>query len=84
MHDDPILDREWGNYVVESQIGEGGMGTVYRLVHKKLPDTYAALKVLNARGAAVASAKERFDQEARVAAAIGNGTPALIDVYSNW
>lgn len=73
-----MLGREWGNYVVDGKLGEGGMGTVYRLVHRSLPDTYAALKVLNARGAAVASAKERFDQEARVAAAIGRDRVARV------
>jgi serine/threonine-protein kinase len=72
MFDDPMIGRELGNYVVESKLGEGGMGAVYRLVHRSLPNTYAALKVLNARGAAAASAKERFEQEAKVAAALGS------------
>lgn len=75
---DPIIGREWGNYVVDSKIGEGGMGAVYRLVHKTLPNTFAALKVLSPEGAAHASARERFEQEARVAAVIGKERVAAV------
>jgi serine/threonine protein kinase len=71
MKDDPIIGREWSNYRVDSKIGEGGMGAVYRLVHKTIPGLYAALKVLNSQGATHASSRERFEQEAKVAAAIG-------------
>lgn len=81
---DPIIGREWGNYVVECKIGEGGMGAVYRLVHKLLPNTVAALKVLSAEGAALASARERFEQEAMVAAEIGRERVAAVRDYGTF
>ena len=81
---DPIIGREWGNYVVECKIGEGGMGAVYRLVHRSLPNTVAALKVLSAEGAALASARERFEQEAMVAAEIGKERVAAVRDYGTF
>src|SRR5205823_473687 len=48
---------------------EGGMGAVYRLRHVRLPDTWAALKVMTAEE--TESMQARFEQEAMVVAAIG-------------
>lgn len=77
--DDPVIGRKWGDhYVVESKLGEGGMGAVYRLAHRSLRDKFLAIKVLNSRGAVVASAKERFDQEAHVATALGKNRVAEV------
>src|SRR5689334_1210962 len=69
---DTILGRTvLGNYVVERKLGSGGMGSVYLLRHKELPDTRAALKVLRNVGG-VEGMKERFRQEALAAAAVGS------------
>ncbi|HEY1815190.1 MAG TPA: serine/threonine-protein kinase [Kofleriaceae bacterium] len=59
-----------GRYRVTRQLGQGGMGAVYEAVNERL-DKRVAIKVLleaGASGAAIA----RFEQEARLASAIGN------------
>src|SRR5436309_160526 len=73
---DLLLGRMVGNYVVETKLGEGGMGAVYRMRHTELPETYQALKVLTlnggGHGAATREMVERFLQEARAASAVGS------------
>jgi len=90
---DPLIGRMIGNYRVEKRLGAGGMGSVYRLCHVELPQTYQALKVL-AAGLSQETA-DRFKQEAIAAAAVGShrvvrpldkgqfedGTPYIIMEY---
>src|SRR5438105_4705495 len=78
--DDEALDQlligrmVLGRYCVEKLLGLGSTGAVYRLKHAELPDTFAALKVLFVEGGLVtgAEAKERFKQEAMIAASVGS------------
>jgi serine/threonine protein kinase/Tol biopolymer transport system component len=63
--------RVVGNYRIVRLLGAGAMGKVFLLEHTRLPNTHAALKVLSPRRENSALLRERFVQEAMVAAAIG-------------
>ncbi|HEY8073725.1 MAG TPA: protein kinase [Labilithrix sp.] len=58
-----------GRYRVEEQLGEGGMGSVYRVRHVHT-DEQLALKLLHAQVLRDESAVERFRREARAPARI--------------
>lgn len=68
-----------GNYKVQEFLGEGGMGTVYRVVHVALGRTYA-LKVLRSKVVdRDPTAAQRFLREARTAARVRH--PNIVDVF---
>jgi eukaryotic-like serine/threonine-protein kinase len=55
-----------GTYVIDSFLGRGGMGIVYRAFHPRL-ERWAAIKLLPPIGSS-SDARERFEREARAVA----------------
>ncbi|MEZ4392885.1 MAG: protein kinase [Polyangiales bacterium] len=74
---DGLLGRQLGSYRVESLLGHGGMGVVYRAVDEKLRRT-VALKVLPSEFTADADRRRRFEREARAAAAVTHACIATV------
>ncbi len=75
---DPILGCQFGAYVVESLIGAGGMGRVYRAHHEKLGRA-VALKILPQQVAADEQYMQRFIREAKITSTLQH--PNLVQVY---
>ncbi len=75
---DPLINQVLGSYCVETLIGVGGMGRVYRGVHQALGRT-VAIKLLPARLAEDSGYMQRFVREAQIAAQLNH--PNLIACY---
>src|SRR5256886_9186464 len=67
-----------GRYEIRSQIGEGGMGEVYRARDEKL-NRDVAIKVLPATFSQDAERLRRFEQEAQATSALNH--PNILAVY---
>ncbi len=67
-----------GRYMIEEQLGEGGMAVVYR-ARNTLVERPVAVKVMNPHLAVDPDLKERFRREAKNAAAVAH--PNIIDIY---
>ena len=68
-----------GEYRVEGQLGEGGMGTVYAATHPVIAKR-VAIKVLHPALSVNREAVERFVQEARSVNQIGH--PNIVDIFA--
>ena len=82
--DDPIGMRigpgtEVGGYVIDGEIGHGGMGVVYRATHPVIGKR-AAIKILRPEVSRSPIAVERFLQEARAVNQIGH--PNIVDIFA--
>ena len=75
---DPHLGRVVAGYRIEELIGRGGMGLVYRAEHLNLKRR-AAIKLIAPDLAEAAGFRERFNREARIAAALQH--PNIVTVY---
>jgi len=75
---DPHLGRVVAGYRIEERIGRGGMGLVYRAEHLNLRRR-AAIKIIAPELAESAGFHERFNREARIAAALQH--PNIVTVY---
>jgi predicted Ser/Thr protein kinase len=67
-----------GRYTIESELGKGGMGTVYRARDERLGKT-VALKVLSEAQAGGSDSRQRLRREARAAAILNH--PGIVAVY---
>ena len=75
---DPHLGRVVAGYRIEERIGRGGMGLVYRAEHINLRRR-AAIKIIAPELAEDSDFRERFNREARIAAALQH--PNIVTVY---
>ncbi|MCP4201100.1 MAG: serine/threonine protein kinase, partial [bacterium] len=67
-----------GPYRLESLLGRGGMGEVYK-AHDRRLDRSVAIKHIRPEDAGDPEARERFQREARTAAQLGH--PAIAQVF---
>jgi serine/threonine protein kinase len=82
--DDPIgmqigPGTEVGGYVIDGELGHGGMGVVYSATHPVIGKR-AAIKILRLEVSRSPIAVERFIQEARAVNQIGH--PNIIDIFA--
>lgn len=73
-----LIGKTLGNYEIDSEIGKGGMGTVYR-AHQSSLNRYVAIKVLAPNLAHDSDFLKRFKQEAVATAQLDH--PNVIHVY---
>jgi serine/threonine protein kinase len=76
--DDPEMLGRFGEYEISGVIGIGGMGAVLRGFDKSLRRV-VAIKVMASHLAGSGAARERFQREARAAAAVTHDN--VIDIY---
>jgi serine/threonine protein kinase len=70
---------EVGGYIIDGELGHGGMGVVYSATHPVIRKR-AAIKILRPDVSQVPIAVERFIQEARAVNQIGH--PNIIDIFA--
>jgi serine/threonine protein kinase len=73
-----IIGEAVGPYMIEAQIGHGGMATVYKAYHPML-DRHVAIKVMDPSLVKERDFIERFKREARVIARLDN--PHIVPVH---
>lgn len=75
--DDMLPGAKAGPWIVERELGRGGMGSVYAVTHEEIGKR-AALKVMHRR-LTTGSSAERILQEARVVNQVGH--PNIVDIF---
>jgi serine/threonine protein kinase len=73
-----MVGRTISHYRIQSKLGEGGMGVVYKALDLHL-DRLVAIKVLLAEAVANPERQRRFVQEAKAASALRH--PNIVHVY---
>src|SRR6478672_7594690 len=75
--EDMLPGAKAGPWIVERELGRGGMGSVYAVTHEGIGKR-AALKVMHRR-LTTSSSAERILQEARVVNQVGH--PNIVDIF---
>lgn len=75
---DQYVGRTLGPYLLQSKVGAGGMGVVYRAVHQALGQT-RAIKILPPSLAYDTAFVRRFQREAKIAANLHH--PNVVQIY---
>ena len=73
-----LVGRTLDRYRIESKLGEGGMGAVYKALDTRL-DRVVAIKVLPPDKVSDPELKQRFVREAKAASALNH--PNIITVH---
>jgi serine/threonine protein kinase len=73
-----MIDRTLGHYRIESWLGAGGMGEVYRATDTRL-DRAVAVKILSQHLATHPDALARFEREAKAVAALSH--PNILAIH---
>lgn len=73
-----MLGQTLGRYRIESTLGQGGMGVVYKARDRSL-NRDVAIKVLPPEAVSDPSRKQRFVTEAKAASALNH--PAIVTIY---
>ena len=71
------METVGGRYAIDGRLGEGGMGCVYRARHLKLGKAFA-LKLISPAFALDVAARQRFNDEAKLASEISH--PNIVSV----
>jgi eukaryotic-like serine/threonine-protein kinase len=79
---DPLIGLTFYDYRVEKKLAQGGMGAVYLLRHKLLPDIRKVLKVILPEYASHPMIRERFEREAQAVSQLKHPYIAKIDSVS--
>ena len=66
-----MIGQTLGHYRIESKLGQGGIGVVYKALDTHL-DRPVAVKVLSPESVANPERKRRFAQEAKAASALNH------------
>ena len=73
-----MIGRTLEHYRIESKLGEGGMGVVYKAHDPRLNRPWPS-RCCRPRGSPIPAAKQRFVQEARAASALNH--PGIVTIH---